>query len=61
MKIKYITFFLTTIVLGICVHNNIHGVYAYFNLTVLHVNDIHARIEQTNKYTGYCEKKDAGK
>ena len=61
MKMKYITFFLKTIVLSICVLNNIGSVYAYFNLTVLHVNDIHARIEQTNKYTGYCEKKDAGR
>ena len=31
------------------------------NITVLHLNDIHARIEQTNKYTGFCTKDDAGK
>ena len=31
------------------------------NITVLHLNDIHARIEQTNKYTGFCSKDDAGK
>jgi 2',3'-cyclic-nucleotide 2'-phosphodiesterase (5'-nucleotidase family) len=61
MKVKYLTFFLRTIFLGICVLNINDGVDAHFNLTVLHVNDIHARIEQTNKYTGYCEKEDAGR
>ncbi|XP_046575129.1 5'-nucleotidase-like [Haliotis rubra] len=25
-----------------------------FNLTILHTNDIHARFEQTNKYSGQC-------
>ena len=32
-----------------------------FELTVIHVNDIHSKIEQTNKYCGACLKKDAGK
>ena len=31
-----------------------------FNLTVLHLNDIHARIEQTDKYTGFCDKDESG-
>ena len=31
-----------------------------FDLTVLHVNDIHARIEQTDKYLGYCTPKNEG-
>ena len=30
------------------------------DLTVLHLNDIHARIEQTDKYTGFCDKNEAG-
>ena len=25
-----------------------------FNLTVLHTNDVHARVEQTNKYSANC-------
>ena len=32
-----------------------------FKLTVLHVNDIHVRLEETNKYTGNCKAKDSGK
>ena len=31
-----------------------------FELTVLHTNDIHSRIEQTNKYLGVCKKEDVG-
>ena len=31
-----------------------------FQLTVLHTNDIHSRIEQTNKYLGVCKKEDVG-
>ncbi|XP_046374004.2 5'-nucleotidase-like [Haliotis rufescens] len=30
------------------------SVVVSFNLTILHTNDIHARIEQTNKYSGQC-------
>ena len=32
-----------------------------FQLTVLHLNDIHARIEQTNKYGGQCDEELASK
>ena len=31
-----------------------------FQLTILHTNDIHSRIEQTNKYLGICSSKDRG-
>ena len=31
-----------------------------FELTVLHTNDIHSRIEQTNTYLGVCKKEDVG-
>ena len=31
------------------------------DLTILHLNDIHARIEQTNKYLGFCKEEDVGK
>ena len=31
-----------------------------FELTVLHTNDIHSRIEQTNKFLGVCKKEDVG-
>ena len=31
-----------------------------YQLTILHTNDIHSRIEQTNKYLGVCSKKDQG-
>ena len=32
---------------------------ADFNLTILHTNDVHARVEQTNKYGGKCRVADA--
>ena len=32
-----------------------------YQLTVLHTNDIHARIEQTNKFLEYCKPSDNGK
>jgi len=32
-----------------------------FNLTLLHVNDIHVRIEETNKYSSTCKPKDKRK
>ena len=32
-----------------------------FQLTVLHLNDIHARIEQTNQFLGLCDEDLAGK
>ena len=31
------------------------------DLTVLHVNDIHARFEETSKYSGTCQPSDKGK
>ena len=34
--------------------------YADYNLHVLHVNDIHARFEQTNEYSGRCSPQKAG-
>ena len=39
---------------------DIHQIDA-IDLTVLHLNDIHARIEQTNKYLGFCKEEDVGK
>jgi hypothetical protein len=35
-------------------------VFGDYNLHLLHVNDIHARFEQTNKYSGRCKPEDAG-
>ena len=37
----------------------ISSIKADFNLTILHTNDVHARVEQTNKYGGSCSDKDA--
>ena len=34
---------------------------ASFNLTVAHVNDIHVRLEETNKYSGVCKDNDKGR
>eukprot|EP00112_Aurelia_sp_Birch-Aquarium-sp1_P006842 Seg1748.4 transcript_id=Seg1748.4/GoldUCD/mRNA.D3Y31 product=5'-nucleotidase protein_id=Seg1748.4/GoldUCD/D3Y31 len=34
------------------------GTRGNFHLTVLHTNDVHARIEQTNKYGGRCTPRD---
>ena len=36
-------------------------VKADFNLTILHTNDVHARVEQTNKYGGKCKDDDVAK
>ena len=36
------------------------GYVGSFQLTVLHTNDIHSRIEQTNKYLGVCKKENVG-
>ena len=33
---------------------------AEFKLTVLHVNDIHARFAEVNKWAGKCKEKHAG-
>ena len=35
------------------------SIKAEFNLTILHTNDVHARVEQTNKYGGSCNDKGA--
>lgn len=32
-----------------------------FNLTILHVNDFHARYEQTNEISGRCSEEDKEK
>ena len=37
------------------------GRLAAFNLTILHTNDVHARYEQTNKYSSPCTDKDVKK
>ena len=50
---------LSIFVLCLDVINELKSAYS-FNLTVLHLNDIHARIEQTDKYTGFCDKNEAG-
>lgn len=31
-----------------------------FELTVLHVNDIHVRMEETSEYSGACKEADKG-
>ncbi|XP_050392707.1 snake venom 5'-nucleotidase isoform X2 [Patella vulgata] len=36
-------------------------VISAFNLTILHTNDVHARFEETNKYSGPCTEKDLNK
>ena len=36
------------------------SVAAGFKLTVLHVNDIHVRLEETGKYSGNCKAQDKG-
>lgn len=43
---------------GYCSVLSLIGVSAAFELTVLHVNDIHVRLEQTNKYSGHCKQQD---
>ena len=48
------------LMIGIWASLGLHTTQA-LDLTVLHLNDIHARIEQTNKYLGYCKPKDVGK
>ena len=56
---KYLTFFVVSMI-SLWVSFGIHQNNA-IGLTVLHLNDIHARIEQTNKYLGYCKEEDVGK
>ena len=52
----------TIIIVSIIIVNSISGSLGdNFQLTVLHTNDIHSRIEQTNKYLGVCKPKDRSK
>eukprot|EP00095_Tigriopus_kingsejongensis_P003631 maker-scaffold341_size202020-snap-gene-1.15 protein:Tk03631 transcript:maker-scaffold341_size202020-snap-gene-1.15-mRNA-1 annotation:"hypothetical protein DAPPUDRAFT_42388" len=46
----------------IALHCVLHvlGVGLAFDLTVLHVNDIHVRLEETNLYAGICKDQDKG-
>ena len=50
-----------TIVSIIIVNSILESLGDNFQLTVLHTNDIHSRIEQTNKYLGVCKPKDRSK
>ena len=56
---KKFRFWVTIFVFCLDVINELKSAYS-FNLTVLHLNDIHARIEQTDKYTGFCDKNESG-
>ena len=58
-NMKYLTFCVISMI-GLWASFGIHQNDA-IDITVLHLNDIHARIEQTNKYLGYCKEKDVGK
>ena len=58
-NMKYLTFCVISMIslwASFVIHQN-----DAIDITVLHLNDIHARIEQTNKYLGYCKEKDVGK
>ena len=58
-NMKYLSFFVISMIClwaSFGIHQN-----DAIDITVLHLNDIHARIEQTNKYLGYCKEKDVGK
>lgn len=43
----------------LCVFNILCVSRGDYDLTILHTNDVHARIEQCNKYGGSCSQKDA--
>ena len=58
-NMKYLTFCVISMI-SLWTSFGIHQNDA-IDITVLHLNDIHARIEQTNKYLGYCKEKDVGK
>ncbi|XP_060080242.1 snake venom 5'-nucleotidase-like [Ylistrum balloti] len=45
--------FASVCILAVCLLVNV-CLSSAFNLTVLHTNDIHARYEETNKYSGSC-------
>ena len=57
MNLRYFLFYFTYIVIALAI-NNASG--EDFELTVLHINDIHSRIEQTNERCGVCKLKDQG-
>ena len=42
--------FTTTVLLNLILHIN-----GDFELTILHTNDVHARVEEFDKYIGQCE------
>ena len=46
-----------SILLALCL--SLLRVIACFDLTILHTNDVHARIEETNKYGGPCTPADS--
>ena len=58
-NMKYLTFCVISM-MGLWASFGIYPNNA-IDLTILHLNDIHARIEQTNKYLGFCKEKDVGK
>ena len=58
-NMKYLTFCVISMI-SLWASFGIHQNDA-IDITVLHLNDIHARIEQTNKYLGFCKEKDVGK
>ena len=59
MNLRYCS---TITIASIIIVNSILGLLGDdFQLTVLHTNDIHSRIEQTNKYLGDCKPKDRSK
>ena len=58
-NMKYLTFCVISMI-SLWASFGIHQNNA-IDLTILHLNDIHARIEQTNKYLGYCKEEDVGK
>ena len=58
-NMRYLTFCVISM-LSLWASFGIHSNNA-IDLTILHLNDIHARIEQTNKYLGYCKEEDVGK
>ena len=58
-NMKYLTFCVISMI-SLWASFGIHQNNA-IDLTILHLNDIHARIEQTNKYLGFCKEEDVGK
>ena len=50
-------------VAGVCVLVAVSAVRlaAGFEMTLLHVNDIHVKMEETNKYSSTCKPRDRGR